>query len=73
MLLQILQLFEERKTISLNDLCIHFGIDRSAMQGILERLIQKKKISRLNMECNSCSSSCEGCSFADEKEIYKLV
>lgn len=72
MLLQILQLFEERKTISLNDLSLHFKIDRSAMQEMLKELVQKGKLSKLHLECNSCSSGCEGCSFADEMDVYTI-
>ena len=69
----ILSLFQERKIISLSDLIIHFNADSTALQAILQKLIDKGLVEHLNLECNSCSSSCEGCSFANDKDIYKLI
>ena len=73
MLREIKELFQERKTISLNDLAIHFKIQESAMDGILEKLVKKDFIEHLNTECFACSSSCSSCSFASEKILYKIV
>jgi DeoR/GlpR family transcriptional regulator of sugar metabolism len=72
MLRKIINLFKERKIISLSDLVIHFKIDESAMLAMLETLERKGYISKLHTECNSCSASCKGCSFASEKDFYQL-
>ncbi len=73
MLSNILKLFKERKIISLSDLSIHFKTDESAMQAMLETLEKKEYIQKLHTECNSCLSSCKGCSFANEKDYYKFI
>ena len=72
MLRKIIDLFKKRKIISLSDLAIHFKIDESAMQAMLETLERKGYISKLHTECNSCSASCKGCSFAGDKDFYQL-
>ena len=72
MLRKIIDLFKERKTISLSDLSIHFKTDESAIQAMLETLERKGYIQKLHTECNSCSDSCKGCSFAGEKDFYQL-
>ena len=72
MLIDILSLFKERKIIPLSDLSIHFKADRSAMHAMLKRLIDKNLIESMNLNCEDCSSGCEGCSFVDDKDIYKL-
>jgi len=72
MLRKIIDLFKERKIINLSDLSIHFKTDESAMQAMLETLEKKRYICKLNTECNSCSDSCKGCSFASEKDFYQL-
>ncbi|MDO9577705.1 MAG: FeoC-like transcriptional regulator [Candidatus Cloacimonadales bacterium] len=72
MLLQILQLFEERKTISLSDLSLHFNIDKSAMQGMLNELVKKGKISRKHLECETGCTGCGMCSLSDERDTYIL-
>jgi len=60
MLLKIIDLFKERKIISLSDLSIHFKTDESALEAMLETLERKNYISKLHTECNSCSASCKG-------------
>jgi Mn-dependent DtxR family transcriptional regulator len=72
MLSKIINLFKERKIISLSDLSIHFKIDESALEAMLETLERKDYIQKLHTECNSCSASCKGCSFAKEKDFYQL-
>jgi hypothetical protein len=72
MLRKIISLFKERKIISLSDLAIHFKTDESALEAMLETLERKDYISKLHTECNSCSASCKGCSFASEKDFYQL-
>lgn len=72
MLREIIDLFKERKIISLSDLAIHFKTDESAMQAMLQILEKKGYIQKLHTECNSCSASCKGCSFAGEKDFYQL-
>ena len=72
MLLQILALFEKRETISLSELAWYFKIDRSALQGMLNELVNKGKIRRQHLECKSSCSDCSLCSFAGEEEYYQI-
>lgn len=73
MISAIIEYMRERKTVSLNDLMIHFEIDESAIKPILERLIAKKYINHLNLECNGCSRDCSKCSFVKDKEFYQYI
>ena len=72
MLREIIDLFKERKIISLSDLSIHFKTDESTMEAMLQELVRKDYIQKLYTECNDCSASCKGCSFAGEKDFYQL-
>jgi predicted transcriptional regulator len=73
MLLQILHLFEERKTISLNDLSLHFDVDKSAMKSMLNELELKGKICRKRLECETCCNGCGACLLTDTKDTYKIT
>ena len=73
MLRKIISLFKERKIISLTDLALHFKVDKSAMEGMMLQLTQKKLIEHMHSECFSCSSNCKTCSFADDKEYYRII
>lgn len=73
MISQILEQFREKRVISLSQVAIHFQTDESAMKGMLDSLEQKGYIKNLNDACTSCSSSCDSCSFASEKDIYMIV
>lgn len=73
MLRDIKELFIERKSMNIKDLTIHFKISENALDGMLQLLIEKNIIEKIEMDCDYCKSSCGNCSFAKQKEIYKLV
>lgn len=57
MLTEILSLLSENGPMSLKELAVHFRVDLSAMEGMLETLEQKKRISRIETKC----AKCKGC------------
>jgi hypothetical protein len=61
-LINLIHLFQERKILSLEDITIHFHIDKETALGLIETLYQKGKIEKLEETCKSCSSSCKSCS-----------
>jgi Mn-dependent DtxR family transcriptional regulator len=73
MLLKILELFEERKTLSLNDLSYHFEVEQYAMKAMLNELENKGKICRKKLECETCCNGCGMCELSGEKYTYILT
>ena len=61
--------FSSQSAASLNDLCVHFGIEPDAMRGMLEQWIRKGRLRKLP-EGTSCPSCCEACN-SDHLEIYE--
>ena len=72
MLRKIIDLFRERKIISLTDLSTHLKTEETAMEGMLQYLVRKKIIEHLHTECNLCISNCKTCPFGKEKDFYQL-
>lgn len=61
MLSAIKKMFALQNTISLYDLSLHFDVDKSAMEKMLEVFIRKGKLRKKDLEgCNG--KSCGGCS-----------
>jgi len=59
MLIEIRDLIKERKMLSLRDLSIHFKMDKSAIEPIVECLIQKGDIKKtLDQTCAGCRDNC---------------
>jgi len=73
MLLPILEFFGERRLLSKSDICNHFDLESSALEPILQKLIDTGKIVHLQPECTSCQSDCGTCSFAADMDIYRLL
>ena len=57
MLTEIMNLLKERGPMSLAEIARHFQSDISAVEGMLELLERKGRITRLNTKC----SNCKGC------------
>jgi len=57
MLSEILNLLKERGAMSLKEISIHFQSDIPAMEGMLDMLLAKGRIEKLNTKC----SNCKGC------------
>jgi hypothetical protein len=70
MLREIIALFDERNIISLRDCALHFNVETSAMEAMLQQLVSRGYIAPISSECSSCSGHCMGCSFADQKDLY---
>ena len=64
MLRAIQRLLEERGTMSLKGLAIHFGADVEALKAMLEQLIQKGRVRKAGAGCDSCPKRCTDCSEA---------
>ncbi len=71
MLTEIIKLLKERGPMSLAELARHFQTDVPAMEGMLETLERKGRISRLDTKC----SRCKGCALVNPSDaaIYKAV
>jgi len=74
MLRKIIKLFHERKAISLFDLLIHFKIDEKAIEGMLNILIKKGYLQKLNNQCITRNSNvCKTCPFERQNDIYLWI
>ena len=71
MLTEILNLLKERGPMSLKELALHFQTEIPAMEGMLETLERKERITRLDTKC----SKCKGCVEVkpEDAAIYKVV
>ena len=67
MVREIRNFIKERKRVSLQDLSIHFKMDKSALDPILEQLKQRGYITtEHDQECTGCAKSC---AFAGEPMV----
>ncbi len=59
MLRDIKQLCSERKRISLYDLSIHFDVELSAMEKMIDKLIAKGSVKKQEFKvCGGCAGGC---------------
>ncbi len=72
MIRDIINLFNERKSLDIDEIANHFNITESALEGMLKILINKNLVELVTFDCVSCSNSCGSCSFAKHKDVYKL-
>ena len=73
MLREIKAFFCKRISLNIEEIATHFQISKSALEGMLKILIQKKFIEKVVFDCGICSSGCGSCAFANHKDVYKLV
>lgn len=60
MISDIKKYMKERKIVSLSDLSVHFAVDETALEKIMELLIEKGIVVRKDCtgKCSECSSTC---------------
>ena len=74
MLREIKELFSERKLLNTEEIANHLKISKSALEGMLRILIQKRFIEKVVFDgCETCSRGCRNCVFTKQEAIYKLV
>jgi predicted transcriptional regulator len=73
MLVKLKNLIKKRKSVSLTDLSLHFNIEKSAVESMVEMLIKKNMVIKKNINYN-CNGGCKGCFIKNcqsEQIIYK--
>ena len=68
MLRQIRELLEKHGRLSLRELSVHFSISSDALEPMLDLLIQKGQIRRIDFSCSS-GKTCAGCSCASRDDM----
>lgn len=73
MLSGILKLLREREQLSLREISIHFQMDVSALEPMMDVLVGKGKVEVLSAECTN--GSCSGCSCSSRENtmVYTAV
>jgi hypothetical protein len=73
MLKETKQLLSERGRLTLRELAIHFDMDTTAMEPILQRLVDKGQVNLLTAGCGG--SPCSGCTSACREDMlmYELA
>ena len=69
MLRQITKLLAERQHMSLGELSLHFHIDRRALEPMLEALVRKGRIRKLDMANAFGCPGCRGCCTPHEADV----
>lgn len=69
MLSSIVKLLQERGALSVQEISLALGIDSSALHPMLEMLVQKGKILKVELPCKSGCAG--GCSKSDTMIFYK--
>ncbi len=62
---------QDKKTVTLNELVIHFDTDAGALRGMLQKWISKGKLRKLSTD-PACGTSCCKCD-PTLTEIYEWV
>ncbi len=72
---EIKQLINERHSMSLRELSIHFKMEPEAIEPALDIIVKKGTVKIVDLKCSSCKSSCPGCSEANRPDmlIYQAI
>lgn len=72
MLSEILNLLKERGAMSLKELSLHFRMETTAMEGMLQTLERKGRIERIG---GGKCAACKGCALVDPADvaIFRIV
>lgn len=73
MLREIKELLKERKSLNLKELAIHFQISESAMEAMLQILLHKNMVKKIELDCGACFGACSSCSFKVQQAVYTLT
>lgn len=73
MLSEIVRLVKRNNQISLRDIAIHFRMESSAVEPMMDILLRKGKVKLFGAEC--LSGSCSGCSCSSRESmmLYTLA
>ena len=66
---EIKQLVNERNSMSLRELAIHFKMEPEAIAPALDLLVKKGSVEIIDLKCASCKSSCSGCSVEHQPDM----
>ena len=70
MLSQIQKLLRERGTLSVKEISLALQIDSSALHPMLEMLVRKGKIVKIELPCKTACAG--GCTQSDSMTFYKV-
>ena len=65
----IRRLIRERRRMSLRELCIHFRIEAGALEPMMDTLVRKGQVRRLEGGCPLGKGTCRGCACAEREDI----
>ena len=71
MLSSIVRLINERGTLSVQEIALALGIDASALHPMLEMLVRKGKIQKMELPCKTACAG--GCTKSDSMTFYKAA
>jgi predicted transcriptional regulator len=71
MLSGIVKLLRERGTLSVQEISLALDVESSALQPMLEMLVQKGKILKVELPCKTGCAG--GCTKADSMTFYKAA
>ena len=69
MIRQIRKLLSERKRMSLKDLAVHFDAEPQTLEPMLDTLVRKGIVRRIEPDCEPKCSGCAGCSEPDPADL----
>ncbi len=70
MLSAIVKLLNERGALSVQEISLALGVDSSALHPMLDMLVQKGKILKIELPCkNACAG---GCTQSDSMTFYRM-
>ncbi|MCF7816334.1 MAG: FeoC-like transcriptional regulator [Kiritimatiellales bacterium] len=69
MLTSIVKLLQDRGALSVQEISLALGIESSALHPMLEMLVQKGKLLKVDLPCNTGCAG--GCSKSDTMTFYK--
>jgi len=73
MLRDIRQIIRERGRMSLRELCIHFRIDADALEPMMDTLVRKGHVRRLEGGCPLGKATCRGCVCAEREDVIAYL
>ncbi len=73
MLREIKRLFKERNALNTEEIANYLKVSEDSLDGMLQILVRKNFIHKVEFDCGTCSSGCKSCPFAKHKDLYEIV
>ena len=72
MIPELIAILEQRKKVSLSELSILAGHREEVTEQIMEQLVRKKRVKKVEIDCHGCLKDCASCIKRGDLIYYEI-